>query len=111
MLVVYSLFGKDGILLAELCLSRRRPDDGADILLAATSAGNGWGPSRPCRFYVAGRPQRRFRRAAGGADGRTAQGLIDAGTCLVVYRIAWDIAPSFALPAAIAACINPTQTS
>jgi hypothetical protein len=37
------------------------------------------------------------------------QGVIDAGTCLLVYRIAKEIDPRFALPAAVAAAINPTQ--
>lgn len=37
------------------------------------------------------------------------QSFIDAGTCLLVYGIARKIAPEFALPAGIAACINPTQ--
>lgn len=37
------------------------------------------------------------------------QGAIDAGTCLFVYGIAGSLAPRFALPAAIAASINPTQ--
>jgi len=37
------------------------------------------------------------------------QGAIDAATCLLVYRIAKSIDPRFALPAAAAAAINPTQ--
>lgn len=37
------------------------------------------------------------------------QGLLDAGTCLLVYGMAEPIARRFALPAAIAAAINPTQ--
>lgn len=35
-------------------------------------------------------------------------GLIDAGTCVLVYAIAASIAPRIALPAAIVACLNPT---
>ena len=37
------------------------------------------------------------------------QGVIDAGTCLIIYRMAQEINPRYALPAAIAAAINPTQ--
>ena len=37
------------------------------------------------------------------------QGLIDAGTCVLIYYIAQSIDPRYALPAAIAACVNPTQ--
>ena len=37
------------------------------------------------------------------------QGLIDAGTCLLVYRLAWFLDPRIAIPAAIAAAVNPTQ--
>ncbi len=37
------------------------------------------------------------------------QGAIDAGTCLLVYRIAREFDGRFALPAAVAAAINPTQ--
>jgi hypothetical protein len=37
------------------------------------------------------------------------QGLIDAGTCLLVYKIALGLNPRYALPAAIAAIVNPTQ--
>lgn len=37
------------------------------------------------------------------------QGLFDAGTCLLVYGIAYAINHRIALPAAVAACINPTQ--
>jgi len=37
------------------------------------------------------------------------QGIIDAGTCLLVYKIAERINPRIAIPAAIAAAINPTQ--
>jgi 4-amino-4-deoxy-L-arabinose transferase-like glycosyltransferase len=37
------------------------------------------------------------------------QGVIDAGTCLLVYGIARSLDPRYALPAAIAATLNPTQ--
>jgi 4-amino-4-deoxy-L-arabinose transferase-like glycosyltransferase len=37
------------------------------------------------------------------------QAVIDSGTCLVVYAMAREIAPRFALPSAVAATINPTQ--
>ena len=37
------------------------------------------------------------------------QGLIDAGTCVLIYRIAQAIDPRYALPAAVLACLNPTQ--
>ena len=37
------------------------------------------------------------------------QGLLDAGCCLLIYRIAETIDPRLALPAAIAASVNPTQ--
>jgi hypothetical protein len=37
------------------------------------------------------------------------QGLFDAGTCVLVFGLASALAPRFALPAAIAAIINPTQ--
>jgi 4-amino-4-deoxy-L-arabinose transferase-like glycosyltransferase len=37
------------------------------------------------------------------------QGVIDTGTCLLVYRIAKSIDARIALPAAVAAAINPTQ--
>lgn len=37
------------------------------------------------------------------------QGVLDSGTCLLIYGIARAIDPRFALPAALAACINPTQ--
>jgi 4-amino-4-deoxy-L-arabinose transferase-like glycosyltransferase len=37
------------------------------------------------------------------------QGLIDAATCLLIYKLAQGLNPRFALPAAIAAAINPTQ--
>jgi 4-amino-4-deoxy-L-arabinose transferase-like glycosyltransferase len=37
------------------------------------------------------------------------QGLLDSGTCIVIYLIAHSIVPRFALAAAIAAAINPTQ--
>jgi 4-amino-4-deoxy-L-arabinose transferase-like glycosyltransferase len=38
-----------------------------------------------------------------------AQGVIDAGTCLLVFGIATTINRDYAIPAAIAAAINPTQ--
>ncbi len=37
------------------------------------------------------------------------QGLVDAGTCLLIYRLARSIDSRIAVPAAIAAAINPTQ--
>jgi 4-amino-4-deoxy-L-arabinose transferase-like glycosyltransferase len=37
------------------------------------------------------------------------QGVVDSGTCLLVHRIAKSIDSRIALPAAIAAAINPTQ--
>ena len=37
------------------------------------------------------------------------QGVIDGGTCLLIYKIAKTIDLRFALPAAIAAAVNPTQ--
>ncbi len=37
------------------------------------------------------------------------QGAIDSVTCLLIYRIGKAIDPRIALPAAIAAAINPTQ--
>jgi 4-amino-4-deoxy-L-arabinose transferase-like glycosyltransferase len=37
------------------------------------------------------------------------QGLLDAGTCLVVHGIANHFSPRYAVPAAVAATINPTQ--
>ncbi len=37
------------------------------------------------------------------------QGIIDAGTCLLVYGIAESINPRYATAAAVAAAINPTQ--
>ncbi|MSP47475.1 MAG: hypothetical protein EXQ83_16955, partial [Xanthobacteraceae bacterium] len=37
------------------------------------------------------------------------QGLLDAGCCLLIYRMAETIDPRLALPAAIAASVNPTQ--
>lgn len=37
------------------------------------------------------------------------QGLFDAGTCLLIYGMARTVDPRLALPAAIAAVINPTQ--
>ena len=37
------------------------------------------------------------------------QGVVDSATCLLVYRIGKSIDPRIALPAAIAAAINPTQ--
>ncbi len=37
------------------------------------------------------------------------QGLIDAGTCLLIYKIAHGLNPRYAVPAAVAAIINPTQ--
>lgn len=37
------------------------------------------------------------------------QGLIDGATCLLIFQIARAVDPRFAVPAAIAAAINPTQ--
>jgi 4-amino-4-deoxy-L-arabinose transferase-like glycosyltransferase len=37
------------------------------------------------------------------------QGALDAGTCVLVYRMAEGIDPGYARPAAIVAAINPTQ--
>ncbi len=37
------------------------------------------------------------------------QGILDAGTCVLVYRLAATFNPAFAMPAAVAAVINPTQ--
>ena len=37
------------------------------------------------------------------------QGLLDAGTCLLIYDMARTIKPRYALAAAVAAAINPTQ--
>jgi hypothetical protein len=37
------------------------------------------------------------------------QGIIDAGTCLLVYRIAKTIDNTYAAPAGLAAALNPTQ--
>jgi 4-amino-4-deoxy-L-arabinose transferase-like glycosyltransferase len=37
------------------------------------------------------------------------QGLVDAGTCLLIYRIAKTIDNSYAAPAGLAAALNPTQ--
>lgn len=37
------------------------------------------------------------------------QGLIDAGTCVLIYHVAQAIDPRYALPAATVASINPTQ--
>jgi 4-amino-4-deoxy-L-arabinose transferase-like glycosyltransferase len=37
------------------------------------------------------------------------QGLFDAGTCLIVYRLAQTVDEAYAAPAAIAAALNPTQ--
>jgi 4-amino-4-deoxy-L-arabinose transferase-like glycosyltransferase len=37
------------------------------------------------------------------------QGLFDAGTCVLVYLLAGTISARYALPAAIAAILNPTQ--
>lgn len=37
------------------------------------------------------------------------QGVVDSATCLLIYCIARDINPCLALPAGIAAAINPTQ--
>lgn len=37
------------------------------------------------------------------------QGILDAGTCVLVFRLAGAFNPAYALPAAIAALINPTQ--
>jgi 4-amino-4-deoxy-L-arabinose transferase-like glycosyltransferase len=36
------------------------------------------------------------------------QSALDAGTCVLVYRIAHEFNPNYALPAAVAAAINPT---
>ncbi len=37
------------------------------------------------------------------------QGVIDAGTCLLVFSLASIFKPAFGVPAAVAAVINPTQ--
>lgn len=37
------------------------------------------------------------------------QGLLDAGTCLLVYGMAAALHPRFAIPAAVVATLNPTQ--
>jgi 4-amino-4-deoxy-L-arabinose transferase-like glycosyltransferase len=37
------------------------------------------------------------------------QGVLDAGTCLLVYGIAQTLDPRISVPAAIAAALNPTQ--
>jgi 4-amino-4-deoxy-L-arabinose transferase-like glycosyltransferase len=37
------------------------------------------------------------------------QGALDAGTCLLVYGIAYTLNPRFSVPASIAAALNPTQ--
>lgn len=37
------------------------------------------------------------------------QGIVDSATCLLIFRMARAIDPRYALPAAIAAVINPTQ--
>lgn len=37
------------------------------------------------------------------------QGLLDSGTCILIYAIACRIDPRFALPAGVAAALNPTQ--
>lgn len=38
-----------------------------------------------------------------------AQGVIDAATCVLVYRMAWAVTEHWAQPAGIAAALNPTQ--
>jgi len=37
------------------------------------------------------------------------QGIVDAGTCILIFRLAQAIDPRFAKAAGVAACINPTQ--
>jgi hypothetical protein len=37
------------------------------------------------------------------------QGLLDACTCILIYRIAFEIDPRFAAPAGVVATLNPTQ--
>ncbi|MBX9845829.1 MAG: glycosyltransferase family 39 protein [Xanthobacteraceae bacterium] len=37
------------------------------------------------------------------------QGMFDAGTCVIVFTMASALAPRYAMPAAVAAVLNPTQ--
>jgi hypothetical protein len=111
-LVVYSLFGKDGILLADSYAYLTDAQTMAADILAGRSLGWQWlgaDVSTMPLFTWLVTLNVIFAGPLAALTTVLLQGLIDAGTCLVVYRIAWDIAPSFALPAAIAACINPTQ--
>jgi 4-amino-4-deoxy-L-arabinose transferase-like glycosyltransferase len=37
------------------------------------------------------------------------QGVFDAGTCVIIFRLAQAVDARYALPSGVAACINPTQ--
>jgi len=63
----------------------------------------------PLFHWLAGLPYLIFGNAHGALAYVLLQGAFDAATCVIVYRIALQLAPRIALAAAIVAILNPTQ--
>jgi len=85
----------------------------AEMLAAGTVHGAQWfgqhAYTMPLYHWLAALPFFIFGQAHGTLAYVLMQGVFDAGTCLVVYGIAWRISPRLALVSAIAAIFNPTQ--